>query len=62
MNKELITLFGRVSVPGDKGDPVHMDRAAAINLEASLEGFTLSPDVLTACPKGTRAGYAARRP
>ena len=55
MQKELISLFSRVSVPGEKGSPNHLKEAQAVNLEAGLHGFTLGSDVIDALSRSSMA-------
>ncbi len=54
MQKELIALFGRITVPVEKSaEPRFLDEARAINLEASVEGYALSADVIDALARST---------
>ncbi len=55
MQKELISLFSRVSVPGEKADVSHLKEAHAVNLEAGLHGFALGSDVIDALSRSSLA-------
>jgi hypothetical protein len=54
MQKELIALFSRISVPGSKdAEQRFLKEAHAINLEASVEGYALSSAVIDALARST---------
>jgi hypothetical protein len=53
MQKELVSLFSRISVPGEKGEVSHLKKAHAVNLEAGLNGFALDAEVIDALSRSS---------